>query len=305
MYLRRFLLLLLFPALIYAEQKNGFELNNSAIPPDEIYQGGPPRDGIPSIDQPQFLSVKRASYLTPSDRVLGISYNGIHKAYPIAILNWHEVVNDYFADQPVLVSFCPLCGTGVAYLLGKKGHFGVSGLLYNSDVLLYDRESESLWSQVLAKAISGPRKGEKLRMMAIHHTSWQAWQQRYPDTLVLSRDTGYSRDYQRDPYGHYLRSDGLFFPVKARSPLYHPKERVLGVEIDGHYRAYPFSELAKRGGLIEEMIEGKHLKVHFDELHQSGWIEDEKGNQLVSTTAFWFAWYGFHPQTSVYRVVEP
>ena len=192
--------------------KNGFDLNGSLVPMQEVLAGGPPRDGIPAIDRPNFLSGNKANELNSRDRVLGVSRNGVSKAYPIAILNWHEIVNDQFGSEAIVVSFCPLCGSGVAFTATARGrtlHFGVSGLLYNSDVLLYDRETESLWSQLQGQAITGPLKGAPLKQIAMAHTSWGDWLKRHPDTLLLSRNTGFKRDYERDPYAGYIDSKGI------------------------------------------------------------------------------------------------
>jgi hypothetical protein len=126
----------------------GFDLSNITIPLEFVKDGGPPRDGIPSIDNPEFINISDADFLSNEDRILGVFYNGISKAYPVRILNFHEIVNDEFDGHPVVVTFCPLCGSGLAFdamIEGKKRTFGVSGLLYNSDVLLYDRQSETLW----------------------------------------------------------------------------------------------------------------------------------------------------------------
>ncbi len=134
------LLLVADPSL--AVRKNGFVLDDSLVPSREILSGGPPRDGIPSIDRPRFVVAEEADlFVGDRDRILGISRNGVAKAYPIAILNYHEIVNDSFGDEPIVVTYCPLCGTGMAFgaaIAGERRIFGVSGLLYNSDVLLYD-----------------------------------------------------------------------------------------------------------------------------------------------------------------------
>ena len=131
---------------------------------------------------------------------------------------WSSVVSDHFA-----VAFD-------AGPVGKERQFGVSGLLYNSDVLLYDRATESLWSQLLMQAISGPAKGTRLMALPAVHTSWRAWREKYPGTMVLSVDTGFARDYSVDPYAGYDTDTALYFPVRGESRRYHPKERVLGVE---------------------------------------------------------------------------
>jgi hypothetical protein len=139
--------------------KNGFDLTDALVPGNEVHSGGPPRDGIPAIDKPRFVTATAASFLKGDERVLGIRHNGVSKAYPITILSWHEIVNDRFAGDPVAISYCPLCGTGIAYRARADDQaltFGVSGLLYNSDMLLYDRNTGSLWSQIMRQAISGP-----------------------------------------------------------------------------------------------------------------------------------------------------
>ncbi|MBV2092240.1 MAG: DUF3179 domain-containing protein, partial [Candidatus Thiodiazotropha sp. (ex Ctena orbiculata)] len=240
--------------------KNGFDVTDATIEVSEILPGGPPRDGIPSIDEPQFVPAKEADFLKPEDRILGVVRNGVVKAYPINILNWHEIVNDRFRQEPIAITFCPLCGTGMAFEATVRGEtlkFGVSGLLYNSDVLLYDRASESLWSQIMKQSISGKYQGDRLRHVPLQHTNWADWSDRYPDTLVLSDETGFSRDYKRSPYRGYDKSRDLYFPVEFRAKGYHPKERVLGLEVNGAYKAYPFVELSKTDGLIEENLAGQ------------------------------------------------
>ena len=285
--------------------KNGFELEGGLINPDEILQGGPPRDGIPALTKPHFVAADEAHGLADGDRVLGLDRNGIARAYPIAILNWHELVNDRFGDEPVVVSYCPLCGTGMVFaaeLGGDALTFGVSGLLYNSDVLFYDHQSGSLWSQLLRKAVTGPMQGANLEMLPASHTSWADWRARYPETQVLSRETGYTRDYDRNPHGGYDTDGRIFFPVSNVSNLYHPKEQVLGVSIDGQHKGYPFTELAGAGSeRIDDQFAGQRVTVIWDEVHRTARALDQGGEQIPTVTSFWFAWYGFHPETLVYR----
>lgn len=289
------------------EIKNGFRLAHALVPAEQILSGGPGRDGIPSIDKPRFVSAQGAGVPGPDDRVLGITHNGISKAYPVTILNWHEIVNDRFRGEPIVVTYCPLCGTGIAYrskVGGRTLEFGVSGLLYNSDMLLYDRQTESLWSQIRRQAVSGPMKGAKLVPVVLTHTRWQDWQQRHPDTQVLSTDTGYRRDYSRSPYAGYAASRKLYFPVQARDNRYHPKEWVLGVELAGQFKAYPFSELEKAGGVVRDTFAGQQLVVSYDVANKKAGVVDGSGQVLAGVTSFWFAWYAFHPGTSVYTVRE-
>ncbi len=286
---------------------NSFDLTDSLINQQEIHHGGPAKDGIPAIDHPTFTSRTQAAYLKPDDRILGLSMDGIAKAYPVRILNYHEIVNDFFSDKAVAITYCPLCGSGVAYsanINGRNTTFGVSGLLYNSDVLLYDRETESLWSQLLSKAISGKQKGRALEMLALTHTSWQDWQQRYPQTLVLSQKTGFNRDYSRSPYGGYDNSKALYFPVNQLNKQYHPKEYVIGLKIGEQTKVYPFAELAKIQSPYKDSFAGKKISVFFDAENRTGKILDNNQKVIPTTTSFWFAWMAFYPESEIFKSLE-
>ncbi|MBY4678515.1 DUF3179 domain-containing protein [Marinobacterium arenosum] len=304
------LVLLLLPSLTQAvvgrDRYNDFDLRNSLIPAQQILPGGPPKDGIPAIDNPKFVSADSIDWLHSQSQLLALEIDGQAKGYPIAILNWHEVVNDSFGDQSVVITYCPLCGTGMAFLASVEGQsftFGVSGLLYNSDVLLYDRQTDSLWSQILAKAVTGPVAGSKLRLLPLQQMTWQAWRQRYPQGQVLSRDTGFKRNYDRDPYSGYDDSTVLFFPVEFLSKRYHPKERVLGITINDRQKAYPFAELARTGQHeLRDSFAGEQLLLRFDASARTGSITRLRDNQLLpAINAFWFAWYTFYPKTEVFQ----
>ncbi len=290
-----------------ATSKNGFDLTDALIPVDEILSGGPPRDGIPAINQPKFEAASEAGWMRDKDRVLALVVGGQAKAYPIGILNWHEIVNDKVGDQHFVVTYCPLCGTGVVFaanIADTALQFGVSGLLYNSDVLLYDRNSESLWSQLLGKSVSGKLKGVNLHQLPASHTTWKDWQQRYPDTLVLSRNTGFTRNYRESPYSGYEKTRRLYFKVSNKAPAdYHPKERVIGLEIDGFFKAYPYSELSKNAKAgFNDTVAGKTVRIQWNEEAQSGGITHENGDALPVVSSFWFAWFTFHPDTEIFSV---
>jgi len=289
-----------------ALQKNGFDLKDAIIDDRLILSGGPPRDGIPALDKPQFIIAESVDFLNAEDRVLGVVIDGQAKAYPINILNWHELVNDEIGSTSYVVTYCPLCGTGALFdaeVDGRKLDFGVSGLLYNSDVLLYDRQSESLWSQIRGQSISGPYAGVNLTWLPVTHTSWQRWRQNYPQSLVLSENTGYDRDYRRNPYGNYDQSDTLYFPVEHEdSNLFHPKETVLGVTVGSHHKAYPFSVLEAQGEKrFRDSLGGKEYAILWDEQGYSATAVDLNGEPLQQIQGFWFAWYAFHPETEVHR----
>ena len=301
------IILLMMMPVDAAREMNGFKLTDALISSRKIKSGGPPKDGIPALFAPKFLAADEASYLDAEERVLGVAYNGITKAYPIKILNYHEIVNDRFGDIAVAVTFCPLCGTGMVFAsnVGKNNAliFGVSGLLYNSDVLLYDRNTESLWSQIMGEAVAGKLKGSKLKQLPALHTTFTNWKEKYPDSKVLSTDTGYRRNYRDSPYKGYERSKRLWFQVSHKAPAkYHPKEQVMGVEIDGMFKAYPFVELSKQGrASFTDEVGGQKLVVFWNEESKTAYIENEQETVLPSTIGFWFAWYTFHPETDVFK----
>jgi hypothetical protein len=292
------------PARAQRAELNGFDLRDALVPTDAIQSGGPPRDGIPAIDRPRYVDA-RSSGLADNDRVLGLALQGIARAYPIRILNWHEIVNDRLGDAAVAVTYCPLCGTGIAFdarVAGQVARFGVSGLLFNSDVLLYDRATESLWSQILAQAVSGPLKGTRLTPVPLTHTSWADWRRRHPRTEVLSTDTGFVRDYTRDPYDGYDRTASVMFDVQHRDDRLHPKAWVLGLRIGDEAKAYPFDTLARRvgaDGTLADRLGGQAVRIRYDAAHRNAEAFDDQGRPLAGVTAFWFAWVAFHPGTLV------
>jgi len=288
----------------WAGTKNGFDVTDALVAAAEIRHGGPPKDGIPALYYPHFVGSLDADFLQPADRILGLVMDQLPKAYPVKILNYHEVVNDRIAMHRYVVSYCPLCGSGVAFQAPEGQVFGVSGLLYNSDVLLYDRKTESLWSQLMARAISGPLKGTPLIILPLQHTTWKQWQAQHPDTLVLSNQTGYPVNYDRTPYPGYEKHKRLLFPVSHRNRQFSPKQRVLGVTLNGRHRAYPLSELVSGEPPLIDRFQGHTLKIQFDPEQDTAWIEPDPGGRLSpdfsAVLAYWFAWYAFHPETEVW-----
>jgi len=293
------------PYGLAAETKNGFDVENALVPAAEILWGGVSRDGIPSIDKPKFVDPNDADFLRAKDRVLGVYHNDIARAYPIRILDRHEIVNDLFADEAIVVTYCPLCFSGMAFTARTANApltFGVSGLLYNSDVLLYDRQTGSLWSQIRSQAISGPLKGVQITPIAAAHTTWRNWRERHPDTQVLSTDTGYAINYARSPYREYQRSRQLMFPVRNRNDSYGNKDLVLGISIDGVTRAYPFKELRKHGRVsFTDTVGDTPVTIEWLEDEQYARALDREKRELPTVIVYWFAWYAFHPGTEVFR----
>jgi hypothetical protein len=178
--------------------------------------------------------------------------------------------------------------------------FGVSGRLYKSNVLLYDHQTESLWSQLMETAIAGPMAGHELRQMPARRTTWQQWRERHPQTKVLSTDTGYTRDYGVDPYEGYYRALGTMFPVgNVRTDL-PAKAMVLGIEVDGRAKAYPLSLLKGRHPVVEDRIGAHPIRIEVSPEGQVVAVTDAEGRALPGIFAYWFAWQAFHPQTAVH-----
>lgn len=299
-------LIFTLPLSMQAASLNGFNLSNSSVPSEQIMSGGPGKDGIPAILRPHFVSANQANFMAASDPILGIEIKGKYRAYPIKILNWHEVVNDQIEGKRFIVSYCPLCGSGMAFsstLNGQPLTFGVSGLLYNSDVLLYDHQTGSLWSQIKGSAISGQSVGKHLTQYPLTLTRWGKWQQQHPHTDVLSTDTGYQRNYQHDPYAGYSRTPRLYFPVANQAPsIYNTKETVMGYKGQNGVIAFPFTELKKQGkAQFTYHFELQTLTIHWDEENQSAHITNHQGQELVSTLLYWFAWYAFYPDTQIFK----
>ena len=293
-----------------AKSINGFTVDDAIIPVKEILSGGPPRDGIPALTEPKFQTVDETNFMAPDDRVIGLILNGAAKAYPVKILNHHELVNDQIGRDHFVVSYCPLCGTGMVFSTNAGQDnwliFGVSGLLYNSDVLLYDRNTESLWSQIMGQSVSGRLKGIKLVQIPAFHTTYADWVDQYPDTTILSNDTGFKRNYERSPYKGYVRTKRLMFKVSNKAPDdFHPKEQVLGIEVNGHFKAYPFVELGKYGkNRFVDTIADQEIVIIWNKNSRSAYVENLEAETLPSIIGYWFAWFTFHPETDVFISAE-
>jgi hypothetical protein len=298
-------LALLAPLESRAQTRNGFDVSDAAVPVREIRRTGVRRDGIPSIDEPQFIAAADARFLDDEDRVIGVSRNGIARAYPIRILEHHEVVNDIFAGEAIVITYCPLCFTGMVFSAQASDFgltFGVSGLLYNSDVLLYDRRTGSLWSQIRSEAISGPLKGFVIPAIPAANTTWREWRARHPETEVLSTKTGHRRDYRESPYLDYARSGALMYPVSDKNPAYRNKALVLGLRLGNSTRAWPFEELEKHGSArFEEVMNGHRITIEWSRDDDYARVLGADGTELPSVIAYWFAWYAFYPDTGIFK----
>ncbi len=225
------------------------------IPSDEIFDGGPGKDGIPSIDQPMYTPGTVVDYLEDDDLIVGVINNGIPKAYPHFILDWHEIVNDRVGDVRLAVTYCPLTGTAIGWnriIDGEETQFGVSGKLYNTNLIPYDRMTDSYWSQIGLECVNGDLLSRQVETYPVIETSWKTWNEAYPNSFVLNTETGFDRSYGVYPYGDYITNDDkLFFPVEPFDERLPAKERVLGV-IDGGVQIAYSIELFANDRLIQD-----------------------------------------------------
>jgi hypothetical protein len=220
------------------------------VDPSEVISGGPPPDGIPSIDDPRFLATQDVDFLEEQEPVLSLEIGGEARAYPIQIMIWHEIVNDTVGGSSVTVSYCPLCNTGVAFdrRLGDRVlDFGTSGKLYQSALVMYDRQTESLWSHFTGEAIAGVLTGEVLDRIPVATVSWEDWLEANPDGLVLSRETGETRPYGDNPYPGYDGEDDPFLFRGEIDDRLEAKERVLGVGVNSDPTAVVTEKLLAEG----------------------------------------------------------
>ena len=237
------------------------------VPYDEFLSGGVPRDGIPPLDDPQFESIADAdTWLEDVQPVVSLEIDGDARAYPLAILTWHEIANDTLAGVPVSVTFCPLCNSAVVFdrrIGGATLDFGVSGNLRNSDLVMWDRQTESWWQQLTGEGIVGVYAGYRLDFLPAQIVSWGDFKDAFPDADVLSRETGWVRDYGRNPYAGYDRIDQSPFLFKGRpDERLLAMERVVALELDGTMVAFPYLALEQEK-VVNYSLDGRDIVVLF------------------------------------------
>lgn len=337
------------------------ETEPAALVPDSALVEVLSPDRIPSIDDPKFVAPEEASrWLADREPVVALTLGGEARAYPAQILTWHEIVNDVVAGKAVAVTYCPLCNSAVAFdreVDGRILEFGTSGKLYKSALVMYDRKTDSLWTQFEGRAIQGPLTGTRLASLPVQMLSFGEWRKENPHGLVLSRETGYVRPYGENPYEQYDSKQGpysSFFrgPVSAKL---HPMARVVGVTLGGTAVAYPYERVASEGaGVVQDTVSGRALVVLWragtasaldqprissgrdvgatgvfvpvadgrpltfevrgedfvDRQTGSTWnlsgravageLAGERLEPVSHLDTFWFAWWGYYPETAVY-----
>ena len=242
------------------------------IDPGE-FVGDLPRDSIPTLDDPyagsgyaRFVAAAAADYLDDLDAVIGVVINGDARAYPVGIMNYHEIVNHTVGDRRIIVTYCPLTASGINFAADDIA-FSNTGGLYISNLVMYDRNTESFWGQMRTASIHGERAGERLQMLPVYQGTWTVWKRLYPDTQVLSTDTGRPRDYDNDPFVDwgYHQNEEIWFPRGVTiDGLYHPKAMVLGLVGTTTAKAYP--HLAMRGTtVVNDTFEGRDIVVVYNQ----------------------------------------
>lgn len=241
------------------------------VPCDELRRGAS-KDGIPAIDDPQFQTADENDVLNDQDIVIGIVIDGEARAYPYEILNWHEIVNDKFGDQHVSITYCPLTGSSLIFKTSVLGNseLGVSGKLYENNLVFYDRNTDNYWSQMLHTLVKGDNIGAKLDFEIAVESSWGAWKKLHPETLLLTRDTSWTRNYDRYPYGNYLSNEDILFPtsfnpqIKPYS-LFHHKTITQILEVNGETLLLPFESLTNIPALNFKFAENSFVTFYHEE----------------------------------------
>lgn len=294
----------------------------------EIMSGGVGKDDIPSIDDPKFSSADEVE-MDDGEIVFGVEKNGKVRAYPQRILVSHEIVNDDFSGKKVTVSYCPLTASAMGHKSGVE--MGVSGDLLNSNLVMYDRDTESYWPQIMSTAINGEKQGESLDEFRVVWTTWGEWKDKHPDTEVLTEETGHLRNYDSDPYGDYNPRSGYYdsqnvmFSLMAENNSRHPKEMVLGYRNSDGAAAFEYDQLREEK-VIDSEIGGKSYVMVYEEVLDTGRLYSNPEKVEVSVSedgkykvngevynadnlpleekpvfdVFWFAWNSFYPEAKIY-----
>ncbi len=233
--------------------------NRWSIPVSQVLDGGPGRDGIPALDNPNFTQASSVNFLKDDDLIIGFKNGNDVRGYPHIILDWHEIINDNIGDESLAITYCPLTGTGIGWdriIDGKETTFGVSGLLYNTNLIPFDRETRSNWSQILNESVNGELLGRKAELSMLVEMDWETWRQMYPDSQVANLNTGFQRTYGTSPYGSYSTDNDFFlFPVDKdnRLPL---KERVLSIINENDAKVYRFGVFSTEN-IVTDSFKGR------------------------------------------------
>jgi Protein of unknown function (DUF3179) len=290
-------MLALYPAL------TAFNLSRHSVPPTAIISADESMAGINAITQPAFITAPKATFLALDDRVVGVIIKGSVRAYPLKVLTWHQVVDDSLAGNPIVVTYCPLTGSAIVYdrMLGKETvALGTSDRLYDSNLLFFDQATKSLWSQIKGEAIAGPLTGRRLNALPSVVTPWGVWKVYHPETLVLNASAADIQNFAHDSTGRYEQSQRILLPVSTLDNRIAPKERVLGLSINGADEAFPFTSLGGAKPPVSTKVGGTPVTIVYDAASKTAGAVIE-GKHIAAYTGFWFAWATFHPNTTIWK----
>ncbi len=234
------------------------------IPQNEVFDGGPGKDGIPAISNPSLVGNSSINFMKNDDLVIGVKLDGEIRGYPHSILDWHEIINDKINDNYFSITYCPLTGSTINYnrdLNGNITTFGVSGLLYNTNLIPYDRATNSNWSQMKLLCVNGELKGKIPETYIAIETSWATWKRIFPNAQVVSSSTRYSRNYGNYPYGSYKSNNNLLFPVSPSNSLLPMKERVHGIIHGSKTMAFRFSSFNNGISTLSKVVDGSNIII--------------------------------------------
>lgn len=280
-----------------------------SVPLDSILGGGPPKDGIPSIDRPKFILVSEASReFQDTEPGLALEIDNISRFYPFQILVWHEIVNDTINGQRVLVTYCPLCLSGIVFdplVDGERVEFGTSGKLWNSNLVMYDRKTDSLWSQILGEAIVGEMTGTQLKVLPSDQIRYGNWKKQFPNGQVLSKDTGATRFYGSSPYGDYFSVTNLSLSLAKPTDTRLPNDAfVFGIVVNGKAKAYA-TESIKAKGTVEDNFAGELFVLRHDKeldvVRMFKKLPSGNEERVNPISGFWFSWATAHPDTELLK----
>lgn len=280
-----------------------------SVPLEEILSGGPPKDGIPSIDNPKFIFITEADeWLKDTEPGVAFSRGNTHRFYPYQILVWHEIVNDTVEGERILVSYCPLCLTGFVFdplVKGERVDFGTSGKLWKSNLVMYDRKTDSLWPQILGEAIVGEMTGATLKLLESDQIRYGEWKRKFSNGQVLSRDTGATRFYGSSPYGDYFApTDFAQSLARSKDTRLPPEALVFGIVMNNKTKAY-FLEAVKIKGEVIDNFEGATFVLRYEkDLDVVRMFKKNPDGSLARVnpfSAFWFSWSAVHPNTELLK----
>jgi len=284
------------------DRPNGFVLDDLRVDRETVVEGGPARDAIRSVDAPRFVAPDEARWVTADTPVIGVATSGRVRAYPVHLMEWHQIVNERIDESDLIVTYDPLTDMAAAWRSEAgptRDGFGVSGLLDRNGFLIYDRATSSLWSPISGRAISGARAGQSLASQPVRVETMARWLARHPDTLVLALPDRDRIDYRLSPYSRYWTSEEVPLAVANRDDRFHPKEVVLGVESQGRFRAYLGSIVTRAGGRIVDDFASQRIRIAYD--GESGTFSYDAPEDVTVRSAYWFAWKNLHPETDIWR----